>query len=390
MINWEDLFCLANMYTAATSTKVVKKYTPPTVASSPITTSPGLKKSSENLPNAEKPITMQGMQAMFQNIQEIMEKNQESIAKSFDDLKTEISGLRGEIVQIKETLGEVKTTILEHEERLIEVEKNSERVEIQIDKCEKKYAQAVGKIEDEIVFLEMEKSAFFLRLQNVVEDKEEQLDEIVGEIIAEVVGRRKEEVCGNIDEAYRVYTNYARRHKLPREVHVRLTKKTLRDETLHKARDQSVTYKGQQITILKQIPRRVREQRHNYQFITSQLRKHNAPYRWLLPEGLLVTWQERKIKIESIYDAQDFCETYFGHGESERETEVVKERQRDQREEWRKERGAQVEYGKGKRNGRKGEEGGVEEYGVETRLAAKLKGQIDRNEPRSEITDSKR
>ncbi|XP_070794291.1 vomeronasal type-2 receptor 26-like, partial [Pituophis catenifer annectens] len=198
------------MSTTVTATKVVKKYTPSTAASSPITTPPGLRKSAENLPTAEKPITMQGMQTMFQNIQELIEKNQEVTSKNFEDLKTEMSELRGEMKQIKESLGEMRSTLTKHEERLTEVEKSTERVETQIDICERRCAQAIGKLEEEVVFLEMEKSAFFLRLQNVAEDREERLEDIVGEVIAEAVGKNKEEVCGEINEAYRVYTNYAR------------------------------------------------------------------------------------------------------------------------------------------------------------------------------------
>lgn len=228
----------------------------------------------------------------FQNIQEIIEKNQELTSNNFDDLKTEMSELWGEMKQIKNTLGEMRVTLTKHEDSLTEMEKTTEKVEVWMERYESRCVQAVEKLE-EVVFLEMEKSAFFLHLQNVVEDKEERLDEIVGEVITKVVGRTKEVHC-DIDEAYRVYTNYARCHNLPREIHVRLAKKALGDETLYKARDQNVTYTGCQITILKQIPRRVREHRQNYQFITSQLRKYNVPYRWLLPEGLLLTWQDRK------------------------------------------------------------------------------------------------
>lgn len=50
------------------------------------------------------------------------------------------------------------------------------------------------------------------------------------EILAKALGIGKEEMSMEIDE---VQTNYARRHNLPKEIHVRMVKKSTRDEILH-------------------------------------------------------------------------------------------------------------------------------------------------------------
>uniref|UniRef100_A0A2D4KHD0 L1 transposable element RRM domain-containing protein n=2 Tax=Micrurus TaxID=8634 RepID=A0A2D4KHD0_9SAUR len=75
------------------------------------------------------------------------------------------------------------------------------------------------------------------------------------------------------------------RNNLPREVHVRFTKKTMRTEIMQKATDDLLKYKGKNIIALKQIPRKVRDLRREYQFLTKMLIKKEVNYRWLIPEG---------------------------------------------------------------------------------------------------------
>lgn len=126
----------------------------------------------------------------------------------------------------------------------------------------------------------------------------------------------------DIDEVYRVYTNYTRRNKLPREIYFRFSKKSLREELYQSTRDQKITYQGQAIVILKQVPRRVRKQRQKYQFLTEQLRKYRVPYRWLFPEGLMMTSQDKRVKIENLRDAHDFYENQFNVSEPGSEEEL--------------------------------------------------------------------
>uniref|UniRef100_A0A2D4FZY8 L1 transposable element RRM domain-containing protein n=1 Tax=Micrurus corallinus TaxID=54390 RepID=A0A2D4FZY8_MICCO len=90
----------------------------------------------------------------------------------------------------------------------------------------------------------MERADFYLRVQNIEEEKGENLKEIMTEILAEPLEMTKEKVMGGMDEIYLIFTRYAMRNKLPREVHVRFTKKTIRTEILQKARDDLLKYKG--------------------------------------------------------------------------------------------------------------------------------------------------
>uniref|UniRef100_A0A2H6NKX3 L1 transposable element RRM domain-containing protein n=1 Tax=Micrurus carvalhoi TaxID=3147026 RepID=A0A2H6NKX3_9SAUR len=99
-----------------------------------------------------------------------------------------------------------------------------------------------------------------------------------------------EEKMNSIDEVFRVFTRYAMRNKLPKEVYVRFTKKAIKTQILQRARDDPLRYKGKEIIVLKQVPRKVRELRREYQFLTKILIKKEVNYRWLVPEGLTFIW----------------------------------------------------------------------------------------------------
>uniref|UniRef100_A0A8C6XLJ3 Uncharacterized protein n=1 Tax=Naja naja TaxID=35670 RepID=A0A8C6XLJ3_NAJNA len=57
---------------------------------------------------------------------------------------------------------------------------------------------------------------------------------------------------------------YAMRNKLPREIHIRFTKKSIKSQILQAARDNTLKYNNKDITVLKQVPRRIRESRREY------------------------------------------------------------------------------------------------------------------------------
>lgn len=80
---------------------------------------------------------------------------------------------------------------------------------------------------------------------------------------------------------------------------------------MKRTRDEPMTYKGKEIQTLKQIPRRVREQRRHYQFLTMQLIKYKVMFMWLIPEGMLISWQNKKFKIDTLDKAQEFYDQYL-------------------------------------------------------------------------------
>uniref|UniRef100_A0A2D4HAA2 L1 transposable element RRM domain-containing protein n=1 Tax=Micrurus lemniscatus lemniscatus TaxID=129467 RepID=A0A2D4HAA2_MICLE len=106
-------------------------------------------------------------------------------------------------------------------------------------------------MEDSLVYLEMDKAATYLRFQNIVESKEEDLEHVMAEILVEVLERDKDEILKELDEVYRVSTNYARRYKCPREVYIRFARRKVRDIIYKILRDETIKYKDKEITVLK-------------------------------------------------------------------------------------------------------------------------------------------
>uniref|UniRef100_A0A2D4EZD6 Uncharacterized protein n=2 Tax=Micrurus TaxID=8634 RepID=A0A2D4EZD6_MICCO len=60
------------------------------------------------------------------------------------------------------------------------------------------------------------------------------------------------------------------------------------------------------------LPQRIREQRKDYRFLTTYLNKKNIPFRWIIPAGILVTWKEKRTKIDTLSKAQHFYEQIGG------------------------------------------------------------------------------
>lgn len=73
--------------------------------------------------------------------------------------------------------------------------------------------------------LEMEKAAFMLRFQNILEEEDEDLRLQIGESLGELLQLDKEMIVPDIDLVYRVNSRTARQRHLPREVHVKFTKR---------------------------------------------------------------------------------------------------------------------------------------------------------------------
>uniref|UniRef100_A0A2D4HA84 Uncharacterized protein n=1 Tax=Micrurus lemniscatus lemniscatus TaxID=129467 RepID=A0A2D4HA84_MICLE len=98
-------------------------------------------------------------------------------------------------------------------------------------------------MEDSLVYLEMDKAATYLRFQNIVESKEEDLEQVMAEILAEVLERDKDDILKKLDEVYRVNTNYARCHKCPKEVYVRFARRKVWDIIYKISREETIKYK---------------------------------------------------------------------------------------------------------------------------------------------------
>uniref|UniRef100_A0A8C6XMY5 L1 transposable element RRM domain-containing protein n=1 Tax=Naja naja TaxID=35670 RepID=A0A8C6XMY5_NAJNA len=136
---------------------------------------------------------------------------------------------------------------------------------------------------NELLRGEIDRSEFYLR-KMWRKKKGENLLEKMAQILAELLEIMEEKMRDGIDETFRVYTRYAMRNKLPREIHIRFTKKSIKSQILQAARDKTLKYNNKDIMVLKQVPRRIRENRREYAFLSKNY-----------------IWRERNIGNKKIF-----------------------------------------------------------------------------------------
>ncbi|XP_070805241.1 myosin-6-like [Pituophis catenifer annectens] len=281
--------------------------------------SPAQQKSTEVLTKADKSAmlpTIQAIQVTLSTIQETMLLLQEKMTNNHVELKSDIHS-------IDQKMSEIQESIHNNEKKIKKVETRVEQNERNLDSINQKLMAQNRELEDSIIQLEMDRAAFYLRFQNVVEEKDEDLGAVMVDLIAGILQQDKDDIIKKLDEIYRVKTNYARRNKLPREVHVRFALRKVKDVVYNIVRDEPVNFKGKEVIVLKQVPKRVRDLRRDYRFLEIQLNKRSIPFRWLIPEGMLITWQGKRIKIDSLVSAQELLDQLRGEGEGQSSKEEL-------------------------------------------------------------------
>uniref|UniRef100_A0A2D4ILK3 L1 transposable element RRM domain-containing protein n=1 Tax=Micrurus lemniscatus lemniscatus TaxID=129467 RepID=A0A2D4ILK3_MICLE len=221
-------------------------------------------------------------------------------------LEEKVGNVEGKVGNTEEKVENIQQLMMINEEHMGKIEERADITEKRIEEMDYRLTLTDQSKKKKIILLEMDRADYYLRFQNIEEEKEENLAEIIADLLAGALEVSKEKVIGDIDEIFRVQTRYALKNKLPREVHVRFTKKVI-TEILQKARDDTLKYRGKVITVLKQIPRNVKDLRRKYQFLTKCLIKRGINFRWLIPEGIMVTWHEQRHRLDSGVGFYWFC-----------------------------------------------------------------------------------
>ncbi|XP_026541541.1 nucleoporin GLE1-like [Notechis scutatus] len=256
------------------------------------------------------------LQESMAKLQEMMVKNHSETRADINELKEEMGKLktemRSDLSKLDQKVGSIQHALERNKHTIKEVEKRTEQTEKKLETVDQQIKTVSKEMEDSLIYIEMDKAASYLRFQNILETKDEDLELAMAEILAKALDRDKEKMLKEMDDVYRVSTSYARRNKLPKEVHIRFTRRKVRDIIYKISREEAIVYKGKEIQILKQIPRRVREQKRDYKFLATQLNKRDILFHWLIPEGMLVSWEEKKIKIDTLEKAQELYKQLAG------------------------------------------------------------------------------
>ncbi|XP_070615326.1 chromosome partition protein Smc-like [Erythrolamprus reginae] len=306
------------MSSTSTFTKTIKKQTLTSATSPQVSPqpSPVHQSTSASMLAKEKEKEKAQSQPTLQTIQETLNAMKDFTLKSQHDANQQREGLKAEIGELKEDTGEMKEkmkeiqqTLKESEQRIKAVEEKTEKVEQRMDDFEDRSDSLNKRYDESITHLEIQRASYGLRFQNITEEKYEDLQAKMAEIIGGILQVDPLELIKEIDEVFRVQTSYICRHNLPREVHIKFVRKTIRDDILKWTRNEKLQDKEKEITILKQVPRKVRESRRDYYFLTKILIKENITFRWLIAEGFSLYWKSQRVKIENLEDVRQFYET---------------------------------------------------------------------------------
>uniref|UniRef100_A0A2D4HAG4 Uncharacterized protein n=1 Tax=Micrurus lemniscatus lemniscatus TaxID=129467 RepID=A0A2D4HAG4_MICLE len=150
--------------------------------------------------NANIHSTVLTLQDSISKLQEIMLKNHTETKADINELKEEMGKLKGEmkadISKLDEKIGTIQQALEKNELTIKEVEKRAEQTEKNLERVDEHLKTVIKEMEDSLVYLEMDKAATYLRFHNIVESKEEDLEQVMAEILAEVLERRDFERVG--------------------------------------------------------------------------------------------------------------------------------------------------------------------------------------------------
>lgn len=192
--------------------------------------------------------------------------------------------LKEELNEIKKEIGDIKKEIqdVSKKTQLLEMRNEKTEKEVQVLKEQNRAMQA------SITTLECKALENYLRLRGVVEEKEENISEVVSALFAEYLEEQPEEISYNLDMVYRVNSKYATQNNLPRDVVVQITSKKIKEEIeiWAKSFKEPLEKEGKTIRILKELPKIVIENRKDFKPLTDKLKKLRVRYRWEIPFGL--------------------------------------------------------------------------------------------------------
>ncbi|ETE58621.1 Transmembrane and coiled-coil domain-containing protein 5B, partial [Ophiophagus hannah] len=184
--------------------------------------------------------SLQTVQSTLNMMQEMMVKMHELIAKNHDDkkteMRTEIGDVKNEIHNLNIKIGEMQQKMLKNEQKLDIVEARTEKLEKRIEESEQNWKELCGEIYESDIY-GARKGIFFLRFQNLMEDKKEDIRAVMINLIAVALQKPSSEIESEVDEVYKVHTQYAQKHKLPCEVHIHFAQKSTHDLLYMKTRD---------------------------------------------------------------------------------------------------------------------------------------------------------
>ncbi|XP_032092384.1 vomeronasal type-2 receptor 26-like [Thamnophis elegans] len=141
----------------------------------------------------------------YQKIQKNRDQGQSEIVEAWQDLKERINKVEEKVGKVEVELKEVKQIMEKNEQRLQKVEEKMEITEKKVEEMDYKLL-TIDKNQDRLSILwEMDLAKYYLRLQNIEEEKGDNLAEVT-DILSVVTEESKEQILGEIDKAFKIHS----------------------------------------------------------------------------------------------------------------------------------------------------------------------------------------
>lgn len=160
-------------------------------------------------------------------------------------------------------------------------------------------------LQEKLIWMECRQLDKTLRIRGLQESQKEVREKVL-DIISEMVEIAKEKLEKEIEEIYRINSEFACIKKLPRDVIIKVTSYKLRDLILSRYFQEPPEVAGKKIKIWKELPREVIQQRKNLKPLVEKLKQEQISFRWELPVGISFMLNSKKIMIRTIEQMQEF------------------------------------------------------------------------------------
>lgn len=205
-----------------------------------------------------------------------------------DDMTQQLKENKNQLKTIGDQMGSAMESIARMDKRVHKLETQEKRFEL------------------EMLKQEMETASHILRIQNVMQSPDEKLQDIAVNILNSILKIPEQEIAKELDYVFRVHNLFTKRANQPPELVIKLYRRLFRDSVLSAPGISEASYNGNKLTILREVPWKIRQNRKQYKTFTRILREKGVVFRWLVPEGLQVLWEGKWAKIESLTKLQKF------------------------------------------------------------------------------------
>ncbi|XP_042299833.1 uncharacterized protein LOC121917777 [Sceloporus undulatus] len=242
-------------------------------------------------------------ETMMEEIRRMLQETNMEIQKSKDELKAEFKK------DLRIELGEVTTRLDKIDGDLKKVSGKVEKLELDMKKMETKVDtlykdQQEG--QESILKLQLKQRENCLKLRGLPENVNENLYTLLSPILAKFIGESETLFPWEIDRIYRINSRIAKTRRLPRDIMIYFVRKQTKEIILRQSFNTKLLIEGKEITILRDIPGKILKRRKEYNFLIEQLKARKILYKWDDLDGVIVTWKQRRVRLNSVEQARSF------------------------------------------------------------------------------------